>query len=298
MAKRPSTALVLVVVVTLAALGVALVVGLGRHGRSEANVLTLRSSAVLSSGDLGLWHDQGKTQPVTSLQFEGVALQPPLSSIVKPVDVFIENLSTADMLFLVKPCGAVMDSTTNTQIGTMDAVVHDLGGVRLGNTCDSPPTVRLATGDLVTAELNIELVQGLGSGDFGFETVFEAVTSTSDVPAPVRFDFITKWGSDVTGDGRFNGPPGIAVDGSGRVYVADTSNDRVQVFSGDGSFLGKWSSPGTGDGQFNRPWGIAVDGSGRVYVADGGNNRVQVFDANGSFLAKWGHTGRRRWPVQ
>lgn len=33
------------------------------------------------------------------------------------------------------------------------------------------------------------------------------------------------------GDGQFKDPFGIAVDGSGRVYVVDVNNNRVQVFS-------------------------------------------------------------------
>jgi hypothetical protein len=43
--------------------------------------------------------------------------------------------------------------------------------------------------------------------------------------------FITKWGSRGSGDGQFNDPWGIAVDASGNVFVADTGNDRVQVFA-------------------------------------------------------------------
>ena len=67
------------------------------------------------------------------------------------------------------------------------------------------------------------------------------------------------------------------MDGSGRVYVADSGNDRVQVFDADGAFLGNLGSQGGEAGQFMFPHGIAVDGSGRVYVADTSNHRVQVF---------------------
>ena len=76
---------------------------------------------------------------------------------------------------------------------------------------------------------------------------------------------------------QFLSPKGIAVDGSGNVYVADTFHFRVQVFSASGEFLAKWGTEGSGDGQFQFPSAIAVDGSGNVYVADSGNNRVQVF---------------------
>ena len=44
-------------------------------------------------------------------------------------------------------------------------------------------------------------------------------------------NFITKWGSEGTGDGQFDAPRGITTDSSGNVYVADGFNDRIQVFS-------------------------------------------------------------------
>jgi sugar lactone lactonase YvrE len=103
--------------------------------------------------------------------------------------------------------------------------------------------------------------------------------------------FQFKWGTQGNGDGQFDTPSSIVVDGFGRVYVADFQNQRVQVFSGDGTFLRKWGSQGRGDGQFRDPIGIAVDGSGRVYIADRTNHRVQVFSNDGTFLRKWGKQG-------
>jgi hypothetical protein len=45
--------------------------------------------------------------------------------------------------------------------------------------------------------------------------------------------FITKWGSYGIGDGQFNAPVGVAVDGCGQVYVADLENNhRIKVFEG------------------------------------------------------------------
>ena len=87
----------------------------------------------------------------------------------------------------------------------------------------------------------------------------------------------TTWGSQGDGDGQFAVPEGIAVDGEGKVYVADAFNNRVQVFRASGEFLAKWGSECDGDGQFFQPRGIAVDREGNVYVADTNNNRVQVF---------------------
>ena len=45
-------------------------------------------------------------------------------------------------------------------------------------------------------------------------------------------------------------PAGIATDGAGNVYVADTGNQRIQVFNSDGAFLERFGGPGSGPGQF------------------------------------------------
>ncbi len=89
--------------------------------------------------------------------------------------------------------------------------------------------------------------------------------------------FITTWGADGSGNGQFNLPTRIAVDGSGNVYVADYGNHRVQVFTNSGAYVTQWGSFGNGPGQFSGNIGIAVDGSGYVYVADTNNQRIQKF---------------------
>ncbi len=92
--------------------------------------------------------------------------------------------------------------------------------------------------------------------------------------------FLTKWGSPGSGDGQFDQPQGIAVDGSGNVFVTEGShNTRIQKFTNTGTFLGQWGCnvAGSADGLFSDPRGLAVDGSGNVYVADSLNSRIQKF---------------------
>src|SRR4051812_28078939 len=101
-----------------------------------------------------------------------------------------------------------------------------------------------------------------------------------------------KCGSAGTADGKFGTVKGIAADASFRVYVADTSNNRIQVLNTVTCEVPrKWGSGGTGDGQFDHPSGIALDAAGNVYVADRLNYRIQVFDTQNNFVRKWGSAG-------
>jgi uncharacterized protein (TIGR03663 family) len=103
------------------------------------------------------------------------------------------------------------------------------------------------------------------------------------IPIQSRGEF----GSTGKGQGQFTLPRGVATDGSGSFYVADTGNHRVQRFDRTGKVVVTWGTEGSGDGQFKEPMGVALDRDGNVYVADTWNHRVQKFDANGRFLAKW-----------
>ena len=119
------------------------------------------------------------------------------------------------------------------------------------------------------------------------------VTSTTMPPPLACGTFLLAWGGWYgPGNGQFTHPDGVATDGSGNVYVADSyPNNRIQKFDANGTFLTTWGSSGSGNGQFSDPEGVATDGSGHVYVTDLGNSRVQIFDASGSFLTMWGSAG-------
>jgi len=92
------------------------------------------------------------------------------------------------------------------------------------------------------------------------------------------------WGKTGTANGQFaaNGG-GIAVDKAGNVYVADSDNARVQVFTAKGGFLRKWGSQGTGDGQFGNPEDLAIAPDGTIWVADDPNSRYEQFSSTGAF---------------
>jgi DNA-binding beta-propeller fold protein YncE len=83
--------------------------------------------------------------------------------------------------------------------------------------------------------------------------------------------FISWWGGKGTDPGQFNMPHSIALDSKGRVYVADRSNNRIQIFDGDGKFIDQWTNFGT-------PWGLFISKDDTMYVVDGtaANNCLMI----------------------
>jgi hypothetical protein len=84
--------------------------------------------------------------------------------------------------------------------------------------------------------------------------------------------FVRKWGFKGTEDGALNEPDGILIGNDQLVYVSDTVNHRIQVFTPEGEFLRKWGTCGAEDGQFDIPLHLSMDAFGLVYVVDFSNN--------------------------
>jgi sugar lactone lactonase YvrE len=100
---------------------------------------------------------------------------------------------------------------------------------------------------------------------------------------------------DLSGQFQFSWPTGdlaegLAVDGSGNIYVAQYAG-RIGVYSPSGVLLSTIGSPGGGPGQLNSPYDVALDGAGNVYVADAYNHRIEVFTPGGAFVTAWGTRG-------
>ena len=104
--------------------------------------------------------------------------------------------------------------------------------------------------------------------------------------AEETYALTAKWGSMGFADGQFFNPWGIAVDGAGNVYVADTANSRIQKFDAAGNFITKWGGFGAGDGMVQYPRGVAIDPEGAVFVIDA-RGLVQKFTSMGTFVSKW-----------
>lgn len=106
--------------------------------------------------------------------------------------------------------------------------------------------------------------------------------------------FLGKFGSlgDAKGQvqdqpGGFYGPRAIAISPQGDVYVTDTGNKRIEVFSSTGQFQRAFGGPGSAPGQFQEPVGLALDPDGTLWVADAWNTRIQHLSSTGDVLGSF-----------
>jgi sugar lactone lactonase YvrE len=90
---------------------------------------------------------------------------------------------------------------------------------------------------------------------------------------------------------QLNAPEGVAVDGLGNVYIADSANNRVRKVASTGTittFAGTGTAGSAGDNgpaasaQLNAPFGLALDAAGNLYVTEFGGNRVRKISATGA----------------
>nr|WP_255479304.1 cell wall-binding repeat-containing protein [Quadrisphaera sp. RL12-1S] len=96
-------------------------------------------------------------------------------------------------------------------------------------------------------------------------------------------------------------PAGVAVDGAGNVYIADTNSYRIEKVNPSGQLsiiagTGRQGAPTAGaatSSTLNQPYGVGVDGAGNVYIADTFNHRIEKVDTSGqlSVIAGAGTTG-------
>ncbi len=137
-----------------------------------------------------------------------------------------------------------------------------------------------------------------------------ATPTDTQTPVPTNAGVVsTLAGTGSTGSANgpgitasFTYPTGIAVDGSGNIYVADEGDDLIRKITPGGGLVttlaGQAGVAGAANGMgttatFNSPWGVAVDSSGNVYVADEGNNMIREITPAGqvSTLAGSGYSG-------
>ncbi len=183
------------------------------------------------------------------------------------------------------PTGVAVDSSGNLYAVDPDGDGYDGGDLRkvtpggvVGWFASSWPTVEAPTSVAVDSAGNLfvtDLYNGL------------VRVSATGAPTVLARDLTSAWG--------------VAVDGAGVVYVADTAHHRIVKVTADGAVTslagsgGRGSQDGVGSAaSFSGPTGVAVDNAGNVYVADTGNNLIRRIAPGGvvTTLAGTGVAGR------
>ncbi|KAK1785885.1 hypothetical protein P4O66_003252 [Electrophorus voltai] len=112
---------------------------------------------------------------------------------------------------------------------------------------------------------------------------------------PIEDELIYRVGTRGRERGEFSNLQGISTSSSGRIVVADSNNQCIQVFSNDGQFKLRFGVRGRSPGQLQRPTGVTVDMNGDIIVADYDNRWITTFSSDGKFKSKIG-AGRLMGP--
>lgn len=121
---------------------------------------------------------------------------------------------------------------------------------------------------------------------------------------------LRRWGKPGSGPGEFKFiayDPSVPTDVAGQVavgpdgdvYVSDSGNARVLVFTPLGRFVRQFGGFGSGTGQFLQPYTLKVDKAGDVYVSDGMTLTLTKFSPRGKPSGGSGaaRSATRTWPV-
>jgi DNA-binding beta-propeller fold protein YncE len=115
------------------------------------------------------------------------------------------------------------------------------------NTLNRPSDVAIApNGDIFVAD-----------GHSGMDTNMRIVKYSPDGK------YIKEWGHKGSAPGELDGAHGLAFDASGRLFVADRENNRIEIFDQDGNYVDAWT-------QFGTPSGLYITPDDVLYVADYG----------------------------
>jgi len=109
-------------------------------------------------------------------------------------------------------------------------------------------------------------------------------TNTRVVKFSADGKFIKAWGTKGSGPGQLDVPHAIVTDSKGRLFVANRSNNRVEIFDQDGGYVGVIANVG-------QPWGLFMTPADVLYLVDGtaGKDDLTIFDTKSQKIV--GHLG-------
>ena len=193
------------------------------------------------------------------------------------------------------PAGAAVDSTGTVYVADTDN--NSVRKIAAGGVVST-----LATGFNGPSGIAADGVGTIYVGDT-LNHVIRKITSAGAVSTLAGAVGLSGSADGTGSAARFHGPQGLAIDGAGNLYVADTNNDTIRkVVLASGAVTtvaGQAGASGATDGtgsqaRFFFPSGVAIDAAGNLYVADTDNSTVRELAPSGvvsTFAGQPGTTG-------
>uniref|UniRef100_T1JNP3 RING-type domain-containing protein n=1 Tax=Strigamia maritima TaxID=126957 RepID=T1JNP3_STRMM len=105
---------------------------------------------------------------------------------------------------------------------------------------------------------------------------------------PIEDDLLLRVGFKGRNKGEFTNPQGVCCSNSGKIIIADSNNQCLQVFTSTGECKLRFGIRGRSAGQLQRPTGVACLDNGNYVVADYDNKWVSIFEPSGKFVNRIG----------
>ena len=124
-------------------------------------------------------------------------------------------------------------------------------------------------------------------------TILITALTVSSLTSVTQGDGEPFFGSLDAEDGVLHQPRGVAVNGSGNIFVADTNNGIIQVFNADGAFNFTFSTADNNpnDKSLFKPGAITINSTDWIFVANTFGNNVKLYDKGGIYTSTIGSVG-------
>jgi hypothetical protein len=214
------------------------------------------------------------------------------SPVANPQGTLVISGNT--LTFLTTNAGTVINATFTTS----STVENCAGGGKGGHVTCSYTFTGTFRGTLTangyTQAINGATYQVYGTdgvvafGTTGYNSAYTPFYFTDGNARILRSDDLSgtnaiAYGTQGSGVGQFYGPQGIALDSSGRIYIADIYNDRIiRIDDMNGTNWTSYGTYGAGQGQFTLPQSISIDPGGHIWVVDGTGRLIRMDDMNGT----------------
>jgi hypothetical protein len=118
------------------------------------------------------------------------------------------------------------------------------------------------------------------------QTIHNTLKDINACRGRIKLTLVREWGGELPEGNTqvFYLPKDIEIGQDGRVYIADSGNNRILVFDSLGHFQRTIGKKGQAPGEFFDPLDLALDNQNNILVSDFENSRIQILNSSGSYL--------------